>query len=135
VIDLTHQKVNLLLVSLSLGHVLGHAKKQSSSIRLGSQCRANKAPKAIRAVFGADRHFSQLRLTGVEEALRNCHCRRTFRNIGLRRLNVHSWRKKTEKPEEEVAQIAVPPIVETEEFEAVQQFLRERSPQLKAPAS
>jgi hypothetical protein len=30
-------------------------------------------------------------------------------------------------------QVAVPPIIETEEFEAVQQFLRKRSPQLKAP--
>jgi Resolvase, N terminal domain len=29
-------------------------------------------------------------------------------------------------------QIAVPPIIEAEEFEAVQQFLRQRSPQLKA---
>lgn len=53
--------------------------------------------------------------------------------IGLHRFNVYSWRKKAEKPEEEVVQIAVPPIIETEEFEAVQQFLRARSPQLKAP--
>jgi site-specific DNA recombinase len=53
--------------------------------------------------------------------------------IGLHRFNVYSWRKKAEKPEEEVVQIAVPPIIETEEFEAVQQIMRARSPQLKAP--
>ena len=64
---------------------------------------------------------------GVHEVL----TRTTY--IGLHRFNVYSWRKKTQKPEEEVVQIAVPPLIETEEFEAVQQLLRERSPQLKAP--
>jgi hypothetical protein len=62
VIDLAHQKVNLLLVSFPLGHVLGHAKKQPSSIGLGSEGGANKTPKALATVFGADRHFGRLRL-------------------------------------------------------------------------
>jgi site-specific DNA recombinase len=64
---------------------------------------------------------------GVHEVL----TRTTY--MGLHRFNVYSWRKKAQKPEEEVVEIAVPPIIETEEFEAVQQLLRERSPQLKAP--
>ncbi len=64
---------------------------------------------------------------GVHEVL----TRTTY--MGLHRFNVYSWRKKAQKPEEEVVQIAVPPIIETKEFEVVQQLLRERSPQLKAP--
>ncbi len=35
--DLAHQKLNLFLVSSSLGDVLGHANEKASSIRLGSQ--------------------------------------------------------------------------------------------------
>ena len=61
-IDLTRQQVNLLVVSFPLGHILGHADKQTSSIRLGSQRRGNKAPKTVTAVFGADHQLSRLRL-------------------------------------------------------------------------
>jgi len=32
--DLTHEKVNLLLVSFLVGHILSNANKQTSSIRL-----------------------------------------------------------------------------------------------------
>jgi hypothetical protein len=56
-IDLAHQKENLVLVSFPIGHIVRHGNKQASSIRLGSQGRANKTPNAFAAVFGADRHF------------------------------------------------------------------------------
>jgi site-specific DNA recombinase len=53
--------------------------------------------------------------------------------VGLHRFNVYSWRKKLEKPDDEVVETIVPPIIEQDEFDAVQALLRSRSPQLKAP--
>ena len=53
--------------------------------------------------------------------------------IGTHRFNVYSWRKKQAKPEDEVIEVPVPPLIDKEEFDEVQEMLRERSPQLKAP--
>ena len=53
--------------------------------------------------------------------------------VGRHRFNVYSWRKKVEKPDEEIVEVAVPPIIEVDEFQAVQEMMRSRSPQLKAP--
>ncbi|SEE64462.1 Recombinase zinc beta ribbon domain-containing protein [Rhizobiales bacterium GAS188] len=53
--------------------------------------------------------------------------------IGQHRFNVYSWRKKMEKPENEVVDVTVPAIIDKSEFDAVQEALRARSPQLKAP--
>jgi site-specific DNA recombinase len=53
--------------------------------------------------------------------------------IGLHRFNVYNWRKKLEKPDDEVVETAVPPIIEQDEFDAVQETLRSRSPQFRAP--
>ena len=56
-IDLAHQKAYLLLVSFLVGHILGNASKQTSSIKLGHQGRRNKAPEAFAAIFRADHQF------------------------------------------------------------------------------
>ena len=53
--------------------------------------------------------------------------------IGVHRFNVYSWRKKQAKPEDEVIEVPVPPLIDKDEFDEVQRILRERSPQLKAP--
>jgi site-specific DNA recombinase len=53
--------------------------------------------------------------------------------IGQHRFNVYSWRKKVEKPDDEIVEVAVPPIIEVDEFEAGQEMMRSRSPRLKAP--
>jgi site-specific DNA recombinase len=53
--------------------------------------------------------------------------------IGLHRFNVRSAKTKEEKPDDEVIEVAVPAIVEKAQFEAVQQLLKSRSSQLKAP--
>src|SRR5262249_9796380 len=68
-IHLTHKKVNLLLVSLPLGHILGDANKQASSIRLGSQRRGNKVPKPFAAVLGADYPFMRVRASPCRHEL------------------------------------------------------------------
>src|SRR5258708_1552197 len=47
-IDLTHQKVNLLLVGFPLGHTLSHANKQASSIGLGSRAEETKLQRRSR---------------------------------------------------------------------------------------
>src|SRR5258708_10293912 len=61
-IDLTHKKLDMLLVSFLLGHILGHANKQAPPVRLGSEGRDNNAPKALAAVFCADHPFGRMRL-------------------------------------------------------------------------
>ncbi len=53
--------------------------------------------------------------------------------IGLHHFNTYSWRTKTVKPADEVVEVAVPPIIDCDEFDAVQESMRSRSPQLKAP--
>ena len=60
--DLAHEKVNLLLVSFLIGHILSNASKQTSSIKLGCQGGGNKAPEAFAAIFRADHQFRRPRL-------------------------------------------------------------------------
>jgi site-specific DNA recombinase len=53
--------------------------------------------------------------------------------VGVHRFNVYSWRKKQRKSDDEIVEVAVPPIIDREEFDEVQALLSERAPQLKAP--
>ena len=53
--------------------------------------------------------------------------------IGRHRFNTKFWRTRERKPEAEVVEMAVPPIVDADEFEAVQAMLKARSPALTAP--
>jgi site-specific DNA recombinase len=53
--------------------------------------------------------------------------------VGEHRFNVYSWRKREEKPEDEIVTVAVPAILEREEFDEAQAIMRSRAPQLKAP--
>ncbi|ARM88189.1 resolvase/recombinase protein [Rhizobium sp. CIAT894] len=57
--------------------------------------------------------------------------RRTY--IGVHRFNVSGKRKGTKKNPEDIVEVEVPSIIEPEEFEAVQEMLKSRAPQLKAP--
>jgi site-specific DNA recombinase len=53
--------------------------------------------------------------------------------IGRHRFNTKLWKTRERKPEAEVVEMAVPPIIEATEFEAVQVLLKSRSPALTAP--
>jgi len=53
--------------------------------------------------------------------------------IGRHRFNTKLWKTRERKPEAEVVEMAVPPIIEAAEFEAVQTLLKTRSPALTAP--
>jgi site-specific DNA recombinase len=53
--------------------------------------------------------------------------------IGRRRFNTKYWKTRERKPEAEVVEMAVPPIVDADEFEAVQTLLKTRCPALTAP--
>ena len=48
--------------------------------------------------------------------------------IGRHRFNTKFWKTRERKPETEVVEMMVPPIIEVAEFEAVQALLRSRSP-------
>jgi len=53
--------------------------------------------------------------------------------VGEHRFNVYSWRKKEDKPDDEVVTMEVPAILTREEFNEVQELMRSRASQLKAP--
>ncbi len=53
--------------------------------------------------------------------------------VGEHRFNVYSWRKKEDKPDDEVVTMEVPAILTREEFDHVQELMRSRASQLKAP--
>ncbi len=53
--------------------------------------------------------------------------------IGRHRFNTRFWKTRERKPEAEVVEMTVPPIIDTAEFEAVQALLKTRSPALTAP--
>jgi site-specific DNA recombinase len=53
--------------------------------------------------------------------------------IGRHRFNTKFWKTRERKPETEVVEMAVPPIIEAAEFDAVQALLKTRSPALTAP--
>src|SRR5438445_3793048 len=53
--------------------------------------------------------------------------------IGRHRFNTKYWKMRERKPEAEVVEMAVPPIIDVAEFEVVQTLLKTRSPALTAP--
>ena len=53
--------------------------------------------------------------------------------IGRHRFNTRFWKTRERKAETEVVEMAVPPIIDQAEFEAVQALLKSRSPALAAP--
>jgi len=53
--------------------------------------------------------------------------------VGRHRFNTKFWKTRERKPDTEVVEMAVPPIIEAAEFEAVQTLLKSRSPALIAP--
>jgi site-specific DNA recombinase len=53
--------------------------------------------------------------------------------IGRHRFNTKFWKTRERKPETEVVEMAVPPIIEVAEFEAVQALFKSRSPAWTAP--
>jgi hypothetical protein len=53
--------------------------------------------------------------------------------VGHHRFNTKFWKTRERKPDTEVVEMAVPPIIAKAEFEAVQALLKSRSPALTAP--
>ncbi len=54
--------------------------------------------------------------------------------VGRHRFNTKFWKTRERKPETEVVEMIVPPIIEVAEFEAVQALLKSRSPALDRAA-
>src|SRR5262249_71304 len=64
-------------------------------------------------------------------AVHNLPTRKSY--IGRHRFNTRFWKTRERKPDAEVVEMAVPPIIDAAEFEAVQALLKTRSPALTAP--
>jgi hypothetical protein len=67
-IDLAHQKLNLLLVGFVVDHILSNANKQTSSVTSDHEGRGNKAPEAFAAIFRVDHQFGTSRLRLVHRS-------------------------------------------------------------------
>lgn len=52
---------------------------------------------------------------------------------GRHRFNTKFWKTRVRKPETEVVEMMVPPIIDAAEFDAVQMLLKSRSPAMTAP--
>jgi site-specific DNA recombinase len=57
--------------------------------------------------------------------------RKTY--VGRHQFNTRFWKTRERKPDAEVVEMIVPPIIDAAEFEAVQALLKTRSPALTAP--
>jgi site-specific DNA recombinase len=64
-------------------------------------------------------------------AVHNVLTRTTY--IGRHRFNTKFWKTRERKPDSEIVEMVVPPIIDAAEFEAVQMLLKTRSPALTAP--
>ena len=53
--------------------------------------------------------------------------------IGRHRFNTKFWKTRERKPDAEVVEMSVPPIIDASDFKAVQALLKTRSPALTAP--
>ncbi|WP_083850598.1 recombinase family protein [Rhodovulum sp. PH10] len=53
--------------------------------------------------------------------------------VGRQRFNTRFWKTRERKPETDVVEMAVPPIIDPADFEAVQTLLETRSPALTTP--
>jgi site-specific DNA recombinase len=53
--------------------------------------------------------------------------------VGRHQFNTHDWKTSARKPESEIVEMVVPPIIEPAQFEEVQALLKSRSPALTAP--
>ena len=53
--------------------------------------------------------------------------------VGRHRFNTRFWKTRERKPEAEIVEMSVPPIIDAVEFETVQTLLKTRSPALTAP--
>jgi site-specific DNA recombinase len=53
--------------------------------------------------------------------------------IGRHRFNTKFWKTRERKPEADLVEMAVPPVIDPAEFEAVQALLKSRSPAMTAP--
>ena len=53
--------------------------------------------------------------------------------IGRHRFNTKFWKTRERKAETEIVEMAVPAIVDKDEFEVVQMLLKSRSPAMVAP--
>jgi site-specific DNA recombinase len=102
--------------------------------RLAREGNGSSGPMGVKSIA---KHLNEARIRtrdggrwGVD-AVHKVITRTTY--IGRHRFNTKLWKTRERKPEAEVVEMAVPPIIDATEFEAVQMLLKSRSPVLTAP--
>ncbi|WP_092289269.1 recombinase family protein [Bradyrhizobium sp. Ghvi] len=102
--------------------------------RLAREGNGSSGPMGVKSIA---KHLNESRIRtrddgrGGVDAVHKVLTRTTY--IGRHRFNTKYWKTRERKPDAEVVEMAVPPIIEAVEFEAVQALLKERSPAMTAP--
>jgi site-specific DNA recombinase len=111
-----------------------HAETVRLIFRLAREGNGSSGPTGVKSIA---KHLNEAGIRtrdggrwGVD-AVHKVLTRTTY--IGRHRFNTKFWKTRERKPEAEVVEMAVPPIIDQAEFEAVQVLLKSRSPALTAP--
>ncbi len=110
------------------------AETVRSIFRFASEGNGSSGPMGVKSIA---KHLNEARIRtrdggrwGVD-AVHKVLTRTTY--IGRHRFNTKYWKTRERKPEAEVVEMIVPPIIDVAEFEAVQTLLKARSPAMTAP--
>src|SRR6266852_750986 len=110
------------------------AETVRSIFRFAREGNGSSGPMSVKSIA---KHLNEARIRtrdggrwGVD-AVHKVLTRTTY--IGRHRFNTKYWKTRERKPEAEVVEMIVPPIIDVAEFEAVQTLLKARSPAMTAP--
>ncbi|HEX9587928.1 MAG TPA: recombinase family protein [Bradyrhizobium sp.] len=110
------------------------AETVRSIFRFAREGNGSSGPMGVKSIA---KHLNEARIRtrdggrwGVD-AVHKVLTRTTY--IGRHRFNTKYWKTRERKPEAEVVEMIVPPIIDVAEFEAVQTLLKARSPAMTAP--
>src|SRR5882757_1162109 len=110
------------------------AETVRSIFRFAREGNGSSGPMGVKSIA---KHLNEARIRtrdggrwGVD-AVHKVLTRTTY--IGRHRFNTKYWKTRKRKPEAEVVEMIVPPIIDVAEFEAVQTLLKARSPAMTAP--
>src|SRR4051812_1036248 len=110
------------------------AETVRSIFRFAREGNGSSGPMGVKSIA---KHLNEARIRtrdggrwGVD-AVHKVLTRTTY--IGRHRFNTKYWKTRERKPEAEVVEVIVPPIIDVAEFEAVQTLLKVRSPAMTAP--
>ena len=132
IVEAVEQRGHRTKKSLEIDRI--QAETVRSIFRFAREGNGSSGPMGVKSIA---KHLNEARIRtrdggrwGVD-AVHKVLTRTTY--IGRHRFNTKYWKTRERKPEAEVVEMIVPPIIDVAEFEAVQTLLKARSPAMTAP--